>query len=95
MQSLTRRKLLVGAAVTFVGQALSGDARAATTHGAAGYKFVVYKSGNEFRWRLKAANGETVADSGQGYASKRSCRKGVELIQRNAASATVEDNTKP
>jgi uncharacterized protein YegP (UPF0339 family) len=90
MRTLTRRNLLAGAAVTFLGQALSGEARADATDGVAEFKFVVYKSGSKFRWRLKAANGETVATSGQGYATKQSCLNGIALVQQNAASATVE-----
>ena len=89
MQRLTRRKLLAGAAVAFIGQALSGEAGAAT-NGVSEFKFAVYKSGSKFRWRLKAANGETVATSGQGYTTKQSCLNGIALVQQNAASATVE-----
>lgn len=31
----------------------------------------------EFRWRLKAANGRTIADSGEGYTRKGSARRAV------------------
>ena len=53
-------------------------------------KFEVYedKSG-EFRFRLKAGNGETVAVS-EGYKTKAACLKGIESVRRNAAAPTVE-----
>lgn len=53
-------------------------------------KFEVYadKAG-EFRFRLKARNGETVASS-EGYKSKSACMNGVESVKKNAPGATVE-----
>lgn len=42
----------------------------------------------EWRWRLRARNGEIVA-SGEGYTSKRRCVEAVELIQREAPLARV------
>lgn len=39
-------------------------------------KPVFYKDkAGEWRWRLVAANGETVADSGEGYTRKWSARR--------------------
>jgi len=29
--------------------------------------FVLYRSGFEYRWRLRATNGRIIADSGEGY----------------------------
>jgi uncharacterized protein YegP (UPF0339 family) len=59
-----------------------------------GLKFEIYEDGKkEFRWRLKAANGQVIASSGQGYKDKRDCKKGVEVIMTGAASATVEEVT--
>lgn len=53
-------------------------------------KFEVYtdKAG-EFRFRLKAVNGEIIA-SGQGYKSKDGCLNGVESVRKNAPEAAVE-----
>ena len=57
-------------------------------------KFVIYKDrSNEYRWRLKAANGRIVADSGEGYVNKSDCQAAIDLIKRGASSATVEDTT--
>ena len=52
-------------------------------------KFEVYadKRG-EFRFRLKAANGQIVA-VGEGYKAKASCLKGIESIRKNAPDADV------
>jgi uncharacterized protein YegP (UPF0339 family) len=57
-------------------------------------KFEVYKdSQGEFRWRLRAANGEVIA-SGEGYTSKEGCLNGIESVKKNAPSAEIEDQTK-
>ena len=52
-------------------------------------KFEVYtdKSGDT-RFRLKATNGQIIG-TGQGYASKASCLKGIESIKKNSADATI------
>lgn len=47
-------------------------------------KFVVSKRGNgEFRFNLKAGNGETILSS-EGYAAKASCLSGVESVRKNS-----------
>ena len=52
-------------------------------------KFEVYKDKKgEFRFRLKASNGQTIA-TGEGYASKKSCMDGIESIKKNAPTAEV------
>ena len=53
-------------------------------------KFEVYvdKAG-EFRFRLKAKNGEIIA-TGEGYKAKAGCLNGIESIRKNAPDATVE-----
>ncbi|MBQ9468575.1 MAG: YegP family protein [Clostridia bacterium] len=52
-------------------------------------KFEVYtdKKG-EFRFRLKARNGETIATS-EGYVTKQSCFNGIESVKKNAPEAEV------
>ena len=52
-------------------------------------KFEVYadKAG-EFRFRLKATNGQVVATS-EGYKKVASCLKGIESVKKNAAEAKV------
>ena len=48
-------------------------------------KFEVYQSGkkNEFRFRLKADNGQTILSS-EGYNTKASCLNGIESVKKNA-----------
>ena len=52
-------------------------------------KFEMYtdKAG-EFRFRLKARNGEVIAVS-EGYKAKASCENGIESVIKNAADAEV------
>ncbi|MBE0654593.1 MAG: YegP family protein [Bacteroidales bacterium] len=48
--------------------------------------FEVYQSGvkNEYRFRLKAANGQNILSS-EGYSSKAGCMNGIESVKKNAA----------
>ena len=52
-------------------------------------KFEVYtdKAG-EFRFRLKATNGQIIA-VGEGYKKKASCMNGIESVKKNAVDAPV------
>ena len=52
-------------------------------------KFEMYvdKAG-EFRFRLKAKNGEIIATS-EGYKSKASCLNGIDSVRRNAPDAEI------
>ena len=52
-------------------------------------KFEVYadKAG-EFRFRLKAKNGQNIGKS-EGYKTKASCRNGIESVGKNAPEAEV------
>ena len=53
-------------------------------------KFEVYvdKAG-EYRFRLKARNGEIIA-VGEGYKAKASCENGIESVRKNAAEGKIE-----
>lgn len=54
-------------------------------------KFEIYtdKAG-EFRFRLKARNGEIILSS-EGYKAKASCKNGVESVRKNAPEAKIEE----
>lgn len=55
--------------------------------------FEIYKDkSGQFRWRLKAANGKIIADSGEGYVAKSDCQHGIELVKSDSAAADVKDN---
>ena len=52
-------------------------------------KFEVYEDkGGEFRFRLKATNGQVIATS-EGYKAKASCLNGIESVKKNAVDAEV------
>lgn len=54
-------------------------------------KFEMYldKAG-EYRFRLKARNGEPIISS-EGYKAKNSCLNGIESVKKNAPEAEVEN----
>jgi uncharacterized protein YegP (UPF0339 family) len=54
-------------------------------------KFEVYEDAKQqYRFRLKAGNGEIVAP-GEPYPDKATARKGCEAVQRAAGGATIVD----
>ncbi len=56
-------------------------------------KFEVYQDkAGEYRFRLKARNGEIIAVS-EGYKAKASCMKGIESVKKNAPDSPVDDQT--
>jgi uncharacterized protein len=90
MMKLARRRWM-GMAAGAIAGGLAGPAARAS---AAAPTFEIYQDAQkEFRWRLKAANGQVIATSGQGYKAKADCRHGVELVQKQASQAKVEDLT--
>ncbi|TKX75968.1 DUF1508 domain-containing protein [Halorubrum sp. GN11_10-6_MGM] len=46
---------------------------------------------DEYRWRLRHDNGNVIADSGQGYASKQKAKQGLESVKSNAPGAAIEE----
>ena len=56
-------------------------------------KFELYKDRKgQFRFRLKASNGQIIA-SGESYTTKRAAMNGINSIKKNAADAPVDDQT--
>jgi uncharacterized protein len=56
-------------------------------------KFEIYEdSKGEFRFRLKAGNGEVVA-TGESYKTKSGVINGVDAVKRAAAEAEIDDTT--
>jgi uncharacterized protein YegP (UPF0339 family) len=54
--------------------------------------FEIYRdAAGKWRWRLVHENGEILADSGQGYASRQKARQGVDSVRDNAAEADTEE----
>ena len=55
-------------------------------------KFEIYEDkAGEFRFRLKATNGQVTAVS-EGYKAMASCRNGIESVVKNAPDAEVVEN---
>ena len=54
-------------------------------------KFEMYidKTG-EYRFRLKATNGQTIATS-EGYGAKAGCLNGIDSVKRNAPDAEIDE----
>ena len=57
-------------------------------------KFEIYEDkAGEFRFRLKATNGQIIAVS-EGYKAKVSCENGIASVKKNAEEAEIVDNRK-
>ena len=57
----------------------------------AGGKFELYEdSVGQWRFRLKAANGEIIAVS-EGYSSKDGARRGIDSVRKNAQTTRVDE----
>ena len=53
--------------------------------------FEIYEdSAEEYRWRLRHRNGNTLADSGEGYGSRRQAEDAVVRLKRHAPDAAAE-----
>ena len=56
-------------------------------------KFVLTKTASgQFRFNLKAGNGEVIATS-ESYTTKAAALGGIESVKKNAAEAAVDDQT--
>lgn len=56
-------------------------------------KFEITKDvAGEFRFKLVATNGQTIAVS-EGYSTKDNALRGIESVKQNAAAAVIEDKT--
>lgn len=60
---------------------------------AAKAKFEVYESKGQFRFRLKAKNGEIISSS-QGYKTKSGCIRGIESLRKNVVDAVIDETEK-
>ncbi len=58
-------------------------------------KFEVHKTKNgQFMWRLKAANGNILADSAESYTTKENCIAGMMLVMDTTRQTPWHDLTK-
>jgi uncharacterized protein len=90
MTAITRRRAILLAAGFTSALLPAGIANASS----AGLRFEIYRGSNgDFRWRLKAGNGQVIATAGQGFSSKSACRNSIDIIVHGAATATIQDET--
>jgi len=53
-------------------------------------KFEIYPDKkDEYRWRLVSSNGQTIASSGEAFASKANARRAAENVKENAGKADI------
>ena len=56
------------------------------------WKIQVYEdAAKQYRWRIKAANGRIVGDSGEGYTNRSNARRAAEDARSRIGSASIED----
>ena len=68
----------------------ASDGEAADSAGKA--TFELYEdTGGEYRWRLRHRNGNIIADSGEGYASKSNAQDAIERVREYGPDADVLD----
>jgi uncharacterized protein len=54
------------------------------------WKFEIYRdAAGGYRWRLKAANGRIVGDSGEAYTTRANARRAAENDRSHIGSATI------
>jgi uncharacterized protein YegP (UPF0339 family) len=54
------------------------------------WKFEIYAdAGGSYRWRLVAANGQTVASSGESFSSEFQAREAAEDVKKKAGAADI------
>ena len=56
-------------------------------------KYVIHKTASgQFRWNLKAGNGQTLITS-ESYTTKQACKNGIASSQKNVGEASFEQLT--
>jgi len=71
------------------------EGEVATDVAASKATFEVYEdSAEQYRWRLVHDNGNIIADSGEGYASKQKAEQGLGSVKSNAPGAYVVDESR-
>lgn len=54
-------------------------------------RFEMQKDGKgEWRWRLRATNGNIIADSGEGYRHREDCERGIAIVKSSADAPIVD-----
>lgn len=85
-------KVLATAGQSFAAKADARKSVDRIVNNLAKQKFEVYEDkGKEYRWRLKASNGQVVAASSGAYESKADCEAAIESIKKGAPKAEVSE----
>ncbi len=94
IRAYTRRRFLDVLSGGAAGTALGAFAGYRASTGRRGLRFEIFRDiAGEYRYRIRAANGNIIGTSGEGYKAKADCRHAVDLIQAGAAAAQVQDIT--
>lgn len=54
------------------------------------YEYFQSSKNDEWYWRLRADNGEPIADGGQGYSNKADCLHGIGLVKKSGDAEVTE-----
>jgi len=55
--------------------------------------YFIYKDqAGEYRWRYQAVNGKVLADSGEGYKTKKDCRHGMDRVRASGTDPVWRAN---
>jgi uncharacterized protein YegP (UPF0339 family) len=58
-------------------------------------RYEIYKDHTgDWRWRLRAQNGNVIAESGEGYRHRPDCENGIRLTQNSAQAPVVDMSAK-
>ena len=53
--------------------------------------YQIYRdAASQWRWRLRAANHRTIADSGEGYYNRQDCLNAVNLVKQSSNAQVYE-----
>ena len=60
-------------------------------------RFELYKHWltRQWRWRLRAANGRIIADSGESYHNVNDCINGIALVKKASGALVVNKTERP
>jgi uncharacterized protein len=54
-------------------------------------RYEIYRdTRSEYRWRYKSDNGNTIADSGEGYRNKPDCERGIAIMKASRDVPVVD-----
>ncbi len=58
-------------------------------------RFELYRDGGgQWRWRLRAQNGNVIADSAEGYVHRTDCERGIAIVKDSASAPIVDMSAK-